>query len=63
MREELDRHFRERFFAWAPYVYQELADVDEAQERALIEAGAIQAMGFRYIGVAVKRRNADAGAG
>lgn len=50
MREELDRHFRERFFAWAPYVYQELADVDEAQERALIEAGAIQAMGFRYVG-------------
>jgi SAM-dependent methyltransferase len=50
MREELDRHFTERFFAWAPYVYQELAGVDEAQERALIEAGAIQAMGFRYVG-------------
>jgi SAM-dependent methyltransferase len=50
MRKELDRHFTERFFAWMPYLYQELTGVDEEEERALIEAGAIQAMGFRYVG-------------
>ena len=50
MREQLDRHFNERFFVWMPYLYAELANVDEEQERALIEAGAIQAMGFRYVG-------------
>jgi SAM-dependent methyltransferase len=50
MRKELDRHFSERFFAWTPYLYGELASVDEEEERALIEAGAIRAMGFRYVG-------------
>lgn len=50
MREELDRHFNELFFSWMPYLYQELASVDEEQERALIETGAIKAMGFRYVG-------------
>jgi SAM-dependent methyltransferase len=50
MRTELDRHFAERFFAWMPYLYGELTEVDEEEERALIEAGAIQAMGFRYVG-------------
>jgi SAM-dependent methyltransferase len=50
MRKELDRHFAERFFIWMPYLYQELTGVDEEEERALIEAGAIQAMGFRYVG-------------
>ena len=50
MREELDRHFNELFFSWVPYLYGELANVEEEQERALIETGAIQAMGFRYVG-------------
>jgi SAM-dependent methyltransferase len=50
MRRELDRHFAERFFAWMPYLYGELTAVGEEEERALIEAGAIQAMGFRYVG-------------
>jgi SAM-dependent methyltransferase len=50
MRRELDRHFAERFFAWMPYLYGELTGVGEEEERALIEAGAIQAMGFRYVG-------------
>jgi SAM-dependent methyltransferase len=50
MRAELDRHMSERFFAWAPYLHGELPRVDEAEERAQIEAGAIQAMGFRYVG-------------
>ena len=50
MRKELDRRFTERFFSWMPYLYGELADIDEEKERALIEEGAIQAMGFRYVG-------------
>jgi SAM-dependent methyltransferase len=50
MREELDRHFNELFFSWMPYLYGELANMEEEQERALIETGAIQAMGFRYVG-------------
>ena len=63
MREQLDRHFNELFFTWMPYLHGELPNVDEDEERALLEKGAIQAMGFRYIGVAVKRRNAGAGTG
>jgi SAM-dependent methyltransferase len=52
MREELDRRFVERFFAWTPYLYGELADaVDEVEERALIDAGVIRATGFYYVGV------------
>jgi SAM-dependent methyltransferase len=51
MREELDRRFVERSFAWTPYLYGELAGaVDEAEERALIGAGVIQATGFNYVG-------------
>jgi SAM-dependent methyltransferase len=50
MRKELDRHFTERFFGWMPYLHGELARVEEQEERALIDAGAIQAMGFRYVG-------------
>jgi SAM-dependent methyltransferase len=51
MREELDRRFTELVFTWTPHLYSELGDaVDEHEERALIEAGAIQATGFRYVG-------------
>jgi SAM-dependent methyltransferase len=51
MRQELDRRFIERFFAWMPYLYGELAGaVTNLEERALINAGAIQATGFRYVG-------------
>jgi SAM-dependent methyltransferase len=51
MRKELDRRFTERFFAWMPYLYGELAGaVIDLEERALIDAGAIQATGFRYVG-------------
>jgi SAM-dependent methyltransferase len=50
MRLELDRRFTERFFAWTPYLHGELTAVAEEEERALIEAGAIEAMGFRYVG-------------
>ena len=51
MCQELDRRFTERFFAWMPYLYGELAGAaTETEERALIDAGAIQATGFRYVG-------------
>jgi SAM-dependent methyltransferase len=51
MRQELDRRFAERFFAWTPYRHGELRDaVEEAEVRSLIEAGEIRATGFRYVG-------------
>jgi SAM-dependent methyltransferase len=51
MRRELEQRFEQRVFAWMPSLNRELGDsVDERAERALIEAGAIQATGFRYVG-------------
>jgi SAM-dependent methyltransferase len=51
MRDELGRRFAERHFEWAPYLYPDLGgDVSEAEELAAIEAGAINATGFRYVG-------------
>jgi SAM-dependent methyltransferase len=48
---ELYERFTKRYFAWTPYLYQELGDaIDERAEQILIEAGAIQATGFRYVG-------------
>jgi SAM-dependent methyltransferase len=50
LREGLDRRFVQRFFAWVPYLYWELGNAVEEEERALIEAGEIQATGFYYVG-------------
>jgi|SRR5687768_3486631 len=50
MRRELDWHFIERWFAWTPSLYLELAGALEHEERRLIEAGSIQATGFLYVG-------------
>jgi SAM-dependent methyltransferase len=50
MRRELDRRFTERFFAWTPNLHGELGQALEPEERALIEAGSIQATGFVYVG-------------
>jgi SAM-dependent methyltransferase len=53
LREEFDRRFKQRYFAWTPYLYGELGgaeEVEEEEERALIDAGAIQATGFYYVG-------------
>ena len=50
MRPELDRRFAERFFAWVPYLYEELEAVERSEELRLIEAGEIQATGFRFVG-------------
>jgi SAM-dependent methyltransferase len=51
MRGELQRRFVERHFEWVPYLYPDLADeVSETDEAAAIEAGTINATGFRYVG-------------
>jgi SAM-dependent methyltransferase len=51
LRDGLDRCFDEVFFEWQPYLYRYLGGpVSEALERALIEADAISALGFRYVG-------------
>lgn len=53
LRRGLETRFDEREFAWVPYLHLTLAGVaTEVLEQALIEAGAIQALGFRYAGVA-----------
>jgi hypothetical protein len=47
----LEESFELRLLEWVPYLYEELGSaVSEAAERALIESGAIQATGFRYVG-------------
>ena len=50
MRREIDLRFRERWFAWTPSLYLELGMALEQEERRLIDAGAIQATGFLYVG-------------
>jgi SAM-dependent methyltransferase len=57
LRRELDERFTERHFAWTPYLYGELGQALEQEERRLIEAGAIKATGFIFVG---ERRSADA---
>jgi SAM-dependent methyltransferase len=53
MREEASKRFEERVFARTPFLHRLLGGVaTEVLEQALIDAGAIQALGFRYAGVA-----------
>ena len=52
MREELDARFDERHFEWTPYLRRYVGGVaTQSLERTLIDAEAIQATGFRYVGV------------
>jgi hypothetical protein len=52
LREEIDARYEERHFEWRPYFYRWLAGpATEALEEALIGAGAIRPIGFRYAGV------------
>lgn len=52
LRSGLDARFEERAFAWTPYLHRLVGGVaTEVLEQALIDAGAIQALGFRYAGV------------
>ena len=47
----LDDRFRRIEFAWEPYLFHELdGPAAEALERTLVDAGAIQPVGFRYVG-------------
>jgi SAM-dependent methyltransferase len=51
MRAALDSHFRQREFAWTPYLYGEFGPaVTSEQEQRLIDAGTIAATGFSYVG-------------
>jgi SAM-dependent methyltransferase len=51
LRQELADRFEEREFAWTPFLYRQLGGVaTEVLEQALIDADAIRALGFRYVG-------------
>lgn len=51
LREGLDARFDEHEFEWMPYLHRLLGGVaTEVLEQALIDAGAIRALGFRYAG-------------
>ena len=50
IRAALEREFEERYFAWTPYLYDYPGGVDYAAEQAAIDAGAIRALGVRYVG-------------
>jgi 2-polyprenyl-3-methyl-5-hydroxy-6-metoxy-1,4-benzoquinol methylase len=51
MLEQLARSFVQRSFTRTPYLYRyELSEAIEPLERELIDLGAIQATGFRYVG-------------
>jgi SAM-dependent methyltransferase len=53
MRSALDGRFRERSFAWGPYLSEFEEGKDHAaEEQRLIEAGEIRAIGFVYVGLA-----------
>ena len=56
LRAEVDARFEERAFDWTPFLHRLVGGVaTEVLEQALIDAGAIQALGFRYAGVARPR--------
>jgi SAM-dependent methyltransferase len=52
LRSELANRFDERSFEWVPFLHRVLGGVaTEVLEQALIDAGGIQALGFRWAGV------------
>jgi SAM-dependent methyltransferase len=53
LRGALDAHFSEQSFEWGPYLAEfEPGEGHAAEERELIAAGKIRAVGFVYVGVA-----------
>jgi Methyltransferase domain len=63
LRAEVDARYLERDFEWRPYLYRWLGGpATEELEQALIAAGAIRPIGFRYAGVSTEtaRSSADA---
>jgi hypothetical protein len=62
LRAEIDARYDERHFDWRPYFYRWLeGPATELLEGALIAAGAIRPIGFRYAGVSreTERSSAD----
>ena len=56
LRRELEARFEERAFMWVPFLYRSLGGVaTEVLEQALIDAGAVRPLGFRWAGVARAR--------
>ena len=55
LRSELDERFEQRAFEECPFLYRKLhgAATTEVLEQALIDAGAIRPLGFRYAGAAL----------
>jgi len=52
LRDGIAERFEERAFIWTPFLHRLVGGVaTEVLEQALIDAGAIQALGFRYAGV------------
>jgi Methyltransferase domain len=52
LRREIDARYEERHFEWRPYFYRWLdGPATQELEEALIAAGAIRPIGFRYAGV------------
>lgn len=53
LRNALDERFAERLFEWTPYLAEyKGTDAQQAEERRLIEAGELRAVGFVYVGLA-----------
>jgi SAM-dependent methyltransferase len=53
LRSALDERFDKRSFEWTPYLAEyQGTDAHEAEERRLIQAGEIRAVGFVYVGLA-----------
>ena len=56
LRRELEQRFEERAFMWTPFLHRLLGGVaTEVLEQALIDAGAIQPLDFRWAGIARAR--------
>jgi len=64
LRDEIAARFDERAFEAEPFLYRKLRGVatTEVLEQALIDGGAIRALGFRYAGVARPPEDGAAGA-
>jgi SAM-dependent methyltransferase len=63
LRRELEARFTQRYGGWVPYLFDyALKDSLEPLERELIESGAIEATGFRYIGERSRRPGAKGAA-
>ena len=54
LRTEFDRRFREQFFDWRPYLHRYPGvRADQKSKQAMIDAGAVNALGIRYVGTRV----------